>query len=139
MALDPKLLAQVDDEHLLRVAHLEIDPLTSTPLELELLRRLERKTDEAEPAMVYADKAEDFGYDRNETNSIEAFEGALQFAADFDPATYRPLLDLLGEHDIDTPEALKKRLELATEFEGIANDAADAIARLSTLMQTTQE
>lgn len=139
MALDPKLMAQMDDEHLLRVAHLEIDPLTSTPLEIELLRRLEHSVDIAFVASPYAEKVEEFGYELNETKSVEAFEGALQFAADFSPATYRPLLDLLGEHDIDTVEALKKRLELATEFEGIANDAADAIARLSTLMQTTQE
>jgi hypothetical protein len=39
--LSASFLAQMDDEHLLAVAIAEQDPLTSTPLELELTRRLQ--------------------------------------------------------------------------------------------------
>lgn len=43
--LSASFLAQMDDEHLLAVAIAEQDPLTSTPLELELTRRLQARLD----------------------------------------------------------------------------------------------
>lgn len=43
--LSADFLAQMDDEHLLSVASAEQDPLTSTPLELELTRRLQALLD----------------------------------------------------------------------------------------------
>lgn len=43
--LSADFLAQMDDEHLLSVATAEQDPLTSTPLELELTRRLQALLD----------------------------------------------------------------------------------------------
>lgn len=43
--LSASFLAQMDDEHLLAVATAEQDPLTSTPLELELTRRLQALLD----------------------------------------------------------------------------------------------
>lgn len=43
--LSASFLAQMDDEHLLAVAIAEQDPLTSTPLELELTRRLQALLD----------------------------------------------------------------------------------------------
>ena len=44
--LTAQLAASMDDEHLLASARAEIDPLTSTALELELLERFERLLDE---------------------------------------------------------------------------------------------
>lgn len=43
--LSADFLAQMDDEHLLAVAFAEQDPSTSTPLELELTRRLQALLD----------------------------------------------------------------------------------------------
>lgn len=43
MSHNPETLRQMDDAHLLAVASAEIDDLTSTALEVELLARLEEK------------------------------------------------------------------------------------------------
>jgi len=43
-------LSTLEDAELLRRAYSEQDPLTSTPLEAELLRRFELRVDEAEEA-----------------------------------------------------------------------------------------
>lgn len=44
--LTPQIMKMMDTGHLVASARAEIDPLTSTPLELELLDRLETMLDE---------------------------------------------------------------------------------------------
>src|SRR3990167_2326177 len=125
------------DEELVRHADLALSPLTSTDLERELLRRFEaclvgRASLDAPGNVLPA-----FHFKPESDAGVGALRAALQFAVDFDPQVYRPLLDALAGADIDTAAALTKRLNLADEFEAIANDAGDAIARLQDLITST--
>lgn len=54
--LSPELLAQMDDRQVLAVAQVEQDPLTSTPLELELARRLSAWCEQGQILLQRIDK-----------------------------------------------------------------------------------
>ena len=125
------------DEELVRHADLALSPLTSTDLERELLRRFEACLVERASLDALENVLLDFNFDTESDAGVGALRDALQFAVDFDPQVYRPLLDALAGADIDTAAALTKRLNLADEFEAIANDAGDAIARLQDLITST--
>lgn len=129
--------AILTNEELVRHADLALDPLTSTDLERELLRRLETLVGENGLAAAALDVLDDFNFDVTKTEGVEQIRDSLQFAVDFNPKSYRPLLDALVDHDIDTAAALIKRLELATAFESIANDAGDTLALLQDLITST--
>lgn len=129
--------AILTNEELVRHADLALDPLTSTDLERELLRRFETLVGENGLAAAALDVLDDFNFDVTKTEGVEQIRDSLQFAVDFNPKSYRPLLDALAGADIDTAAALTKRLHLADEFESIANDAGDAIARLQDLITST--
>lgn len=58
--LTAQLAKLMDDAHLLASARAEIDPLTSTALELELLDRFERLLDEASEHKPVADLLEEY-------------------------------------------------------------------------------
>ena len=80
--LTPSLLAQMDPGHLIAAVHCEINSLTSTALERELLARLEACADAHDDALI---------------------ENAPVTAA---------LLGVLGAAGIHDSEALKSRLAL---------------------------
>jgi hypothetical protein len=130
--LTAQLMKSMDDEHLLASARAEIDPLTSTALELELLERFERLLDEASEYKPVADLLEEYEVGTDDVKAvIESHPASLK-----DQAT---LLSLLNDQDIHEPDQLKELLELAAKFRALANDAGDFFTRLTDLVTTNQE
>ncbi|MHB1368657.1 MAG: hypothetical protein ACYCW7_00420 [Pseudomonadaceae bacterium] len=130
--LTAQLAASMDDEHLLASARAEIDPLTSTALELELLERFERLLDWASEHEPVADLLEEYEVGTDDVKAvIESHPASLKDQA--------ALLSLLNGQDIHEPELLKAELELAAEFRALANDAGDFFTRLTDLVTTNQE
>ena len=132
---------QLTDSELARHADLAMDPLTTTDLERELLRRFSERTDAAAEWAGIADVIENFNIDHTTTAGIEQVSDALQFQADHGDlkhslANARALLDTLTEFDIDTPEALRKQLDRLSKFDQVVQDLADPITTLQTLVTT---
>ncbi len=131
-------------DEFLRYANTQIDDLTSSDLERELLRRLEavdtdtfNATQEleftSEDLRRLAEAGEPFTTDEMvdlmnaANNSGFAIGNIVQF------------LDLLAGAEVEDPDDLKDTLAFATNFQTIANDAGDVITRLNTLITETQE
>lgn len=130
--LTAQLAKSMDDEHLLASARAEIDPLTSTALELELLERFERLLDEASEHKQVADLLEEYEVGTDDVKAvIESHPASLKDQA--------ALLSLLNDQDIHEPDQLKELLELAAKFRALANDAGDFFTRLTDLVTTNQE
>lgn len=130
--LTAQLAKSMDDEHLLASARAEIDPLTSTALELELLERFERLLDEASEHKPVADLLEEYEVGTDDMKAaIESHPASLKDQA--------ALLSLLNDQDIHEPDQLKELLELAAKFRALANDAGDFFTRLNDLLTTNQE
>lgn len=130
--LTAQLAASMDDEHLLASARAEIDPLTSTALELELLERFERLLDEASEHKPVADLLEKYEVGTDDVKAvIESHPASLKDQA--------ALLSLLNDQEIHEPDQLKELLELAAKFRALANDAGDFFTRLNDLLTTNQE
>jgi len=130
--LTAQLAKSMDDEHLLASARAEIDPLTSTALELELLERFERLLDEASEHKPVADRLEEYEVGTDDVKAvIESHPASLKDQA--------ALLSLLNDQDIHEPDQLKELLELAAKFRALANDAGDFFTRLNDLLTTNQE
>lgn len=137
--LTPAYLKQLSDAELARIASREINDLTSTPLEVELLARLEQLIGAAALRKV----AEDHGVTAQD---IDALLGAI---GDFEvpPEHLRQLLEShpsnvsemasllasLNDQDIHSRDQLEPLIAFATEFRALANDAGDVFERLSTL------
>lgn len=130
--LTAQLAKSMDDEHLLASARAEIDPLTSTALELELLDRFERLLDEASEHKPVADLLEEYEVATDDVKAvIESHPGSLKDQA--------ALLSLLNDQDIHEPDQLKELLDFAAEFRALASDAGDFFTRLNDLVTTNQE
>lgn len=123
--LTAQLAKSMDDEHLLVSARAEIDPLTSTALELELLERFERLLDEASEHKPVADLLEEY------EAVMESHPASLKDQA--------ALLALLNDQDIHEPDQLKALLDTSDKFRALANDAGDFFTRLNDLVTTNQE
>ena len=123
--LTAQLAKSMDDEHLLASARAEIDPLTSTALELELLERFERLLAEASENKPVDDLLEEYEVGTDDVKAvIESHPASLKDKA--------ALLSLLNDQDIHEPDQLEELLELATKFRALANDAGDFFTRAST-------
>jgi len=116
----------MSDEHLASAARAEIDSLTSTPLEIELLDRFERLLDEAnidqELDLVIAD--------------FDITGEALRALCEAHPASLADItamLTMLNDLDIHEPAQLRRQLDIAAGFETLATEAGDIFARLNTL------
>lgn len=131
--LTAQLMKSMDDEHLLASARAEIDPLTSTALELELLERFERLLDEASEHKPVADLLEEYevGTDDDVKAVIESHPASLKDQA--------ALLSLLNDQDIHEPDQLKALLDTSDKFRALASDAGDFFTRLNDLVTTNQE
>ena len=130
--LTAQLAASMDDKHLLASACAEIDPLTSTALELELLERFGRLLDEASEHKPVADLLEEYEVGTDDVKAvIESHPASLKDQA--------ALLSLLNDQDIHEPDQLEELLELAAKFRALANDAGDFFTRLNDLLTTNQE
>ena len=130
--LTAQLAKSMDDEHLLASARAEIDPLTSTALELELLDRFERLLDEASEHKPVADLLEEYEVATDDVKAvIESHPASLKDQA--------ALLSLLNDQDIHWPDQLKALLDTSDKFRALANDAGDFFTRLNDLVTTNQE
>ena len=130
--LTAQLAKSMDDEHLLASARAEIDPLTSTALELELLDRFERLLDEASEHKPVADLLEEYEVATDDVKAvIESHPASLKDQA--------ALLSLLNDQDIHEPDQLKALLDTSDKFRTLANDAGDFFTRLNDLVTTNQE
>ena len=130
--LTAQLAKSMDDEHLLASARAEIDPLTSTALELELLDRFERLLDEASEHKPVADLLEEYEVGTDDVKAvIESHLASLKDQA--------ALLALLNDQDIHEPDQLKALLDTSDKFRALANDAGDFFTRLNDLVTTNQE
>ena len=130
--LTAQLAKSMDDAHLLASARAEIDPLTSTALELELLDRFERLLDEAGEHKPVADLLEEYEVGTDDMRAvIESHPASLKDQA--------ALLSLLNDQDIHEPDQLKALLDTSDKFRALANDAGDVFTRLSELAASTQE
>lgn len=130
--LTAQLANSMDDEHLLASARAEIDPLTSTALELELLERFERLLDEASEHKPVADLLEEYEVGTDDMKAvIESHPASLKDQA--------ALLSLLNDQDIHEPDQLKALLDTSDKFRALASDAGDFFTRLNDLVTTNQE
>ena len=130
--LTAQLAKSMDDEHLLASARAEIDPLTSTALELELLDRFERLLDEAIEHKPVADLLEEYEVATDDVKAvIESHPASLKDQA--------ALLSLLNDQDIHEPDQLKALLDTSDKFRALASDAGDFFTRLNDLVTTNQE
>jgi hypothetical protein len=134
----------LSNNEFLRYASNEIDDLTSSEIERELLRRMEATDTELFEAASEAEFTAD-----QLTNLSQAMEG-------FTPEEVTELLGVMLENNIDVKplvatlkvldtagitevDELKEALEFAAKFQAIANDAGDVFTRLTTLISETQE
>lgn len=130
--LTAQLMKSMDADRLVASARAEIDPLTSTPLELELLDRLETLLDEQEENKPIAELLDEYEVSTDDMKAvIESHPASLKDQA--------ALLSLLNDQDIHEPDQLKELLDLAAKFRALANDAGDFFTRLNDLVTTNQE
>lgn len=120
-------LPMLSNEELLRIASAEIDELTSTPLELELLHRFAALLDEQNDELVAT--ADEFDIDHKALRQLGE-------ALILDASNSAQLLSAIGEAGYDNVAALKADLDLAETFSSLACDAGDVFSRLSTLTET---
>lgn len=127
-------LPNLDDNELLRLAHIELDPLTSTELERELLRRFEDNaaiTAENEPLLqALADHEHGTDDPAELTKLLDEHAKVSEFVHAV------AMLEVLSEFDFDNPAALKKVLERDAKFENVMNDLAEPLASLQALATT---
>lgn len=115
MALTAQLMASMDDGHLVQALYTELDPLTSTDAERELLARLERLLEHRQVVAL----VEEYEINHDEIADLAA------------------TVALLEEFHATEPGTLRAKLERADKFYDIANDAGDVFTRLSDLVDNT--
>lgn len=125
------------DEDLLRAVDNQ-DPLATTDLERELAKRMVTFAEENALSAGMREVLDDFGFETHVTKDIEQVRAALQFAADYDPATVRALMETALEFDIDTADALKPMLEIADSIcQARENPMEEGIALLHKIFNPT--
>lgn len=137
-------LSTLDTATLLRHAYAELDDLTSSDLERELLRRLEATDTDAFEA------ATELGFTGDDLRKLgEAMEGftteevtdllGVMLEMDIDAKPVIEMLRLLDKAGITEPDELQVQIDLAKKFQDVANDMAEVLPRLTALINETQE
>lgn len=126
--LTPTLMAKMDHGHFVTAVHCEIDPLTSTVLERELLARLDALLDEDQGNLSQAAEEYDLGAEGIKTLGDALIED-----------TTVALLKVLAAASIDDPDTLRGRLALAEQFHALAKEAGDVFTRLAQLTTLIKE
>lgn len=122
-------LSTLTDAELVRFAHTEANSLTSTPLELELLKRLETLSAASERGQPLTSVLEEFNIE--ESSDLEK---RLQFYVDHE--SDGPLLDVLLEYDFDETTALRRALDRIAKFDAVMNDLAKPLSDLQQLTES---
>lgn len=125
-------LCKLSDEELLAVAYAEQDPLTSTPLELELVKRLATASDELDyhkPVTSVLDEFDDIApADLRDLLERAPAKGGLKEAVQ--------LLSVLAEEEVETAEALRAAFEIVGKLNELTIDPTQALDALETLFNT---
>jgi hypothetical protein len=137
-------LNALSDREFLRYANAQLDDLTSTDVERELLRRLEATDTELYEAAGEADLTAD-----ELTSLAQAMEGfavkevtellGVMLEASIETKPLIAILRLFEKAGITEPDEFEAELKLADQFRKLANDAGDLFNRLHTLTEETQE
>lgn len=109
-------LSRLTNEELLRIATAEVDSLTSTPLEVELLKRFGDLLDNP-PLPSDVQKALDDNY--------------------IDDDSLAAVVVVMGQFNCASPDELREKLERADKFYDIATEAGDVVQRLAQLINAT--
>jgi len=116
-------LAILSDRELVRHADLAFDPLTSTDLERELVRRLEANHGARDEI--------------DQTNSAWSDVTEACESAGLERDQLPKLLLVLSEHDIANADDLREALERDRDFQEVAEELAEPFARLAALINPT--
>ena len=126
-------LSALTDEELLRHAQVDHDPLVATGLETELLARYAKLVAANESDEEALNALEDIGVDPHSAAQRADLEKLLTLRNEFAYWDIRGLLELLSEHDLDNPDALRQVLVRDEAMRGLLDDLADPIAKLHQL------
>lgn len=137
-------LRTLSNNEFLCYASNEIDELTSSEIERELLRRMEALDTDAFEALQETELSADDLHQLGE--ALESFDVSevvelLGFLLEhnIDAKPLKAMLQELDNAGITEADELKEALELGTKFQSLANDAGDVFTRLTTLVTETQE
>jgi hypothetical protein len=106
-------LPSLSNAELVRHAEAVRDPLTTTDLEIELCNRLA------------------------DTDDLEALRDLADALGLETPDDFHALKEVMADFYIDSPAALRSKLERSDKFYDIAIDAGDVISRLNDLINST--
>lgn len=127
-------LRTLSDSELAAKAHTELDTLTSTDLERELLQRFE---DQLAWKPIF-DLVKDT-YANTAESAIEELPQVLKQVADLECVGELPeLVKALQDHNIDDIKVLREKLERADKFYDLAREAGEAFSMLANLAETSQ-
>ncbi|MBA4315600.1 MAG: hypothetical protein C0422_09795 [Alcaligenaceae bacterium] len=127
-------LRTLSDSELAAKANTELDTLTSTDLERELLQRFEEQL-AWQPIFdliknTYANKAE---------SAFEELPQVLEQVAALEcVGELKEIVGALQDHNIDEVKALREKLERADKFYDVAQEAGEAFSMLAKLAETSQ-
>ena len=128
--MDANLMRLMSLDHLLAAAAAEQDSLTRTPLETELIRRIEELQDENRQCFVTKD-----GTDLSEDDLNTLWDACI---GDID--TTVALLEVVGKHRISAKDDLDARLEIAKFATDLGNQLTDeTITELSVFFNQLAE
>lgn len=128
--LNRHVMKLMSDAHLIASVEQQLDAITSTDIELELLDRFKALHAVADSHM--AEVIDEFSFTADQ---LATFGNALIGNVD----SSVQLLQAIGDAGFDSVKQLKEELELARQFRALASDAGDAFTRLHTLATVTQE
>lgn len=127
--LTSQFLANLTDEELIRAVDQYHDPRTTSPAEIELLRRLSASVEFHDDMEALQDAADNFGFEPEDITR-------LGDAMITDSKTTAALLDALSRANIDDVDDLEADLRIAKDFLELAADAEGAFERLARLSAT---
>lgn len=123
-------LNTLTNEELLRHAYAQQDALTSTEVEVELLKRFGALIDAHDADQEQRQWLEKVDFDPASAQQRAEVEKVLDLTREFEHWDISGLLGLLSEYDLDNPDALRKVLERDHDMQSLLDDIADPIARL---------
>ena len=126
-------LNTLTNEELLRHAYAQQDALTSTEVEVELLKRFGALIDEHDAGEEQRRWLEKVDFDPSDSTQRADVETAPDLVREFPHWDISGLLGLLSEYDLDNPGALRQVLERDHAMQSLLDDIADPIARLHSL------
>lgn len=108
LTLYPSLMANMEDDHLIR--SLECEPqIMRTPVELELMGRVQWQSDLLYDLKPLSDLSDEFSFSAEDLRPVlEAHPG--------DFVCYAKMLAILNDAEIETVEELEKVIELWKEY-----------------------